>query len=327
MYLAEIKESNHELASAELNSAGDVREEYTGVAVTPYVDHPEYLAMTHRINRYLGKTELQGDGFTEEDREAVLRMVEAADTEFEGSYSVRVKTVGNQDSSVESLERDAGSLLFGDSRSVDLEKPEHRYRLIFTDGHCFFGRELVETGSFEERKPMEKPYFRPGCMDPMTARALTNLAGGQEGAVLLDPMCGTAGVLIEAGLCGADTLGFDVEPEILRGARMNQDEYLDSRYELCLGDAANLPLPDDSVDCAVTDLPYGKASLVEGKSLDGLICGVLDELDRVVKGRVVVVSDGWISEKAEDAEFEVKKVITDRVHRSLTRKIHVLHRT
>ncbi|MDY6779197.1 MAG: hypothetical protein SV760_01340, partial [Halobacteria archaeon] len=95
-------------------------------------------------------------------------------------------------------------------------------------------------------------------------------------------------------------------------------------FGLGVADARNLPLGDDSVGAGVADLPYGRASLVDADSLDSLNREVLAEFHRVVRGRVVVVSDGYLVDEAREAGFDVLDVIEDRVHRSLTRHVHVL---
>ena len=318
LYLLELKESNHDLAVAEARAVGEVVGEGHGYAVVgePCVKH--HLGSSHRVSQYLGKS-----GATV--KEAVEKAREL-DVSFDGSFSVRARVHGDGISSTE-LERRVGAV-FAERAPVDLDAPDDVVRLVVSEGSVFFGLHFCETEGFEGRAPTEKPFFKPGSMSPTLARSLSNIAGGYDGATLLDPTCGTGGVLVESALAGGRVVGCDVSREMVEGARTNLREFCgeEDARRIFVGDARNLPLCDGSVDCAVTDLPYGRASHIEGESAEALAREVLKELARVVRedGRVVAVSDRWLDDEANDAGFEVVERVEDRVHRSLTRRIVVL---
>ncbi len=44
-------------------------------------------------------------------------------------------------------------------------------------------------------------------MSPKLARCMVNLTGVKENDLVLDPFCGTGGILIEAGIMGARVIG------------------------------------------------------------------------------------------------------------------------
>lgn len=335
MYLLELKESNHELAVAEARAVGDLVEEGRGYAVVRDPEVTRYLACSHRVSRYLGESEATTEAAVEEAR--------GLDLSFDGSFAVRARVHGddgdgdsdndgdedvdvNGPSSTE-LERSVGAV-FAERAPVDLESPDDIVRLVVSGGKVLFGLHVCETAGFEGRAPTEKPFFKPGSMSPALARALSNIAGGYDGAALLDPTCGTGGVLVESALAGGRVVGCDASCEMVEGARENLREYTEREGSLFVADARSLPLDDASVDCAVTDLPYGRASHVEGESAETLARAVLNELRRVVRdddgGRVVAVSDRWLDEEARNAGFEVVESVEDRVHRSLTRRVVVL---
>jgi len=50
---------------------------------------------------------------------------------------------------------------------------------------------------FRTRAPTDKPFFQPGSMDPLLARAVANVAGARPGATIWI-RCGTGGVLVES---------------------------------------------------------------------------------------------------------------------------------
>jgi len=136
-------------------------------------------------------------------------------------------------------------------------------------------------------------------------------------------MCGTGGVLVEAGLVGASVLGFDVQRKMTRRARVNLHHYLGSGFVVGRADAARLPFVDDAVDSVVFDAPYGRQSKVESTDAESLVSAALAEARRVAD-RAVVVADGSHEDDATDAGWTVEAVFPRRVHRSLTRFVHVL---
>jgi len=148
------------------------------------------------------------------------------------------------------------------------------------------------------------------------------LGAGAE-ADILDPMCGTGGVLVEAGLVGSEVIGLDAQPKMAAGARENLAHYLDDGFEVLRGDATRLPFADAAFDGVVFDAPYGRQSKVEHDSLVTLVEDALAEARRLAP-RAVVVGDRPYDEAAEAAGWSVDSRFERRVHRSLTRHVHVL---
>ncbi|MFB6151591.1 MAG: methyltransferase domain-containing protein [Haloarculaceae archaeon] len=195
-------------------------------------------------------------------------------------------------------------------------------------GRCALGWLATETDrGYEQRRPTDRPFFQPGSMDPMLARALVNVAGARPGRTVLDPMCGTGGVLIEAGLVGARVVGLDAQRKMVRGTRANLRDALgaDGAFDVCRGDARRPPIPADAVDAIVFDAPYGRQSKIEGGTLTDLVGDALGAA-RDLAPRAVVVGDRSWEAAAEDAGWTVERRFERRVHRSLVRHVHVLER-
>jgi tRNA (guanine10-N2)-dimethyltransferase len=316
VYLLELKESNHALAVAEADAVGELVDEGRGYALVRDPDVTSNLAASHRVSRFLGEADATV--------EAAVEKARSLDVSLDGSFAVRARVHGDGPSSTE-LERRIGAV-FAERAPVDLDEPDDVVRLVVSEGRVLFGLHLCETSGFGGRAPTEKPFFKPGSMSPFLARALSNIAGGYGGATLLDPTCGTGGVLVECALVGGCPVGGDTSREMVEGARENMREFCEGDARLYVGDGRALPIADASVDCAVTDLPYGRASHVEGRSPETVARRVLEELKRVVSpgGRVVAVSDTWLDKTARNAGFVVVDRFEDRVHRSLTRRAVVL---
>ena len=255
---------------------------------------------------------------------AAVAALRAATLDREGTVRVRARDVrGLTGVSTREAERRLGGVLSDRGYEVDLETPDHELRALFTEGGCALGWVEIRTDrGFESRRPTDRPFFQPGSMDPMLARALVNVAGARPGATVLDPMCGTGGLLLEAGLVGARVLGVDAQWKMVRGADENLGRYLDGGFATVRGDATRLPVCDGTADAVVFDAPYGKQSKVVG-DLAALVSGALGEARRVAPRAVLVADRPW-TDAAREAGWDVESTIERRVHRSLVRHIHLL---
>ncbi|MFB6129588.1 MAG: methyltransferase domain-containing protein [Salinigranum sp.] len=305
------------------------------------------LAYTRRVGEYVGRTDasvesaraLLAAANLDPGALPVVRTTEGrASAGGAGTVAVRARDVRSTSGvSTSAAERALGGVLTDRGFAVDLDDPDHVLRALFSDGACYLGWLVAESvRDYGARRPTDRPFFQPGSMDPKDARALANLAGAEPGARLLDPMCGTGGVLIEAGLVGARVVGADAQQKMVRGARRNLRAYLgdDTRssaadgpaaFELVRGDATRLPFRADAFDGVVFDAPYGRQSKVARHDLADLIAGALAEARRVAPRAVVVADRSWEA-AAGEAGWSVDARFERRVHRSLVRHVHLLSR-
>ncbi|MGB9986865.1 TIGR01177 family methyltransferase [Salarchaeum japonicum] len=321
MYLLELVGSHDDFAVAEARAAAapDVDRIAPGLAVAPSLDleRARDLAFTRYASRLVGRTDASV--------ERAATLLDAANVGIEGTVAVRATDVrGSAGVDTQRAERELGGVLTDRGFAVDLDDPDFVLRAVFSNDTCALGWLSVATDrDYDARKPTKRPFFQPGSMDPMLARALVNLAGASPGSRLLDPMCGTGGVLIEAGLVGATPLGNDAQAKMVRGARENLAAYA-PEFAVWQGDATHLPLRDDAVDAAVFDAPYGRQSKIETHSLRDLVGGALAEVERVTTGRCVLVADRDWCDEATEAGWTVESRFVRRVHRSLDRHVLVL---
>ncbi|WP_435348283.1 methyltransferase domain-containing protein [Haloarchaeobius sp. HRN-SO-5] len=351
MYLLELGGEDDAFAACEAaNAATNVDRIAAGLAVAGTIapERVRGLAYTRRASDLVGRTDASLD--------SAVTLLEAAPISREGTVAVRARDVrGGTGVSTSDAERALGQVLVDRGFSVDLDDPDHELRAVFapatdaasgdgdaTDregalgdaGVCALGWLAVEsTRDFGDRLPTDKPFFQPGSMDPLLARAVANVAGAAPGRRLLDPMCGTGGVLVEAGLVGAAVVGVDAQEKMSRGARTNLGHYLGDGadqavtdpgdWDVCRGDATRLPFVDDSFDAAVFDAPYGRQSKIATHRLDDLVAGALAETRRVADRAVVVADRSWAS-VAREAGWTIEATFERPVHRSLTRYVLVL---
>jgi tRNA (guanine10-N2)-dimethyltransferase len=317
VYLLEFAGDDDAFAAREAESrASGVDRIAAGMATARGIEHPETLAYTRRVCRLVGTCEPA--------IEAAVAVARAAGIDRSGTVAVRARDVrGLSGIDTQAAERRLGRVLVERGFDVDLDTPDHTLVALFSDELAALGWLESETvRDFSARKPTEKPFFQPGSMAPMDARALANIAGAGPDARLLDPMCGTGGILVEAGLAGAAVVGVDAQVKMVEGTRRNFREYLDDGSVL-QGDATRLPFADESFDGAVFDAPYGRQSKIEGESLGGLVGDALAEVRRVAPRAVLVGDRSWAS-AAGSAGWRVTERFERRVHASLVRHVHVL---
>ena len=286
------------------------------------IDRVPTLAYTRRASELVGRTDADVGG--------AVALLDAASIDRTGTVAVRARNVrSSAEVSTAAAERDLGSVLVDRGFQVDLDDPDHELRAVFSDDVCLLGWQVRErAAAFGSRAPTDRPFFQPGSMAPVDARAYVNLAAGPTlpDATVLDPMCGTGGFLLEAGLIGARPVGSDAQWKMARGTAENlADVVPDARWDVVRGDATALPFADDVADAVVFDAPYGRQSKVAGHELEALVGGALVEAARLAPS-CVLVSDRSYAEAARDAGWTVDSRFERRVHGSLTRHVHVLRR-
>ena len=199
---------------------------------------------------------------------------------------------------------------------------------VEADGGAFFCKRLFEYDPkwFRGRDVRERPFFHPTSLKPKSARILLNLAGLRRGESVLDPFCGVAGILIEAGALGLKGTGVEMDQLMQLRAIGNLEHYrLADRFTILFADFLAVPLPAAGFDAIVTDLPYGKSSLLFGKKLEELYLAAFQKAAVLLKpqARFVVMGPSDLSKLLEQSGFAVELKTTSRAHKSLNRWTHV----
>ena len=213
--------------------------------------------------------------------------------------------------------------IYTKDRDVALENPENEVRGFITDSKVYVGLKIAEINrtQFEERKVQYRPYFSPISLHPKLARALVNLSAVKKGETLLDPFCGTGGILIEAGLIGVNVIGNDIEEKMIEGCKKTLDFYKVKNYELYHLDIGNLNRHTAKVDAIVTDLPYGKSTTTKGEDMRNLYKRAFKSMSTILKeGGIAVIglsNENLISFGKE--HFTIIEKFDFKVHKSLVR--------
>lgn len=226
---------------------------------------------------------------------------------------------------------------------VELENPKTLIQVLISKNKAYCG--LLIYGNhedFESRKSNLRPFSSPTSLHPKLARALVNLTGIEEKEILIDPFCGAGGFLIESGLMGIKSVGYDINKIMTKGCRKNLKYF---KINNCKIKAKNALDISDKFDCLVTDLPYGLNSNViseyhkdnwklgrinkkiqkEGfaEYLEEFYLQFLKNLRKKIRKKAVIIFPNYADYRSllKKSGFRIEKEFSNYVHSSLTRKI------
>ncbi|MBN1281001.1 MAG: methyltransferase domain-containing protein [Candidatus Thermoplasmatota archaeon] len=259
------------------------------------------------------------------DLDAIAHAAEQHPLMTPGSMAIRCHNRSTTLHSPDLIDRLGG--IYTPHRDVNLIAPDIELRAIVTQHTAYVGikKAAVDTRQFHRRRGHLRPFLAPITLHPKLARALVNLSSIKTHGLLLDPFCGTGGILLEAGLIGARTIGSDIQQQMINGCRKTLEHYGITNHQLFCCDIGRISTCVPPVDAVVTDFPYGKATTTKGEHLQELYDRAFAAIASVVKphGTVVV----GLSEQSLGALGDPYLTRVDshafRVHRSLTRYFYV----
>ena len=109
-------------------------------------------------------------------------------------------------------------------------------------------------------------HGQPGALHPPVAAAMALLARPESGATVLDPLCGSGTLCVEAGLFEdtAHVVGGDASAEALRIAGEHA-RLAGTSFRGVVADGARLPLADDGVDIVLCNPAWGRSVTLRGQ--------------------------------------------------------------
>ncbi len=232
------------------------------------------------------------------------------------------------------IERKVGSLILKtinnkDNIKVKLNKPNTIIRIVIYKNKVYLAIEKYKLNKkhFQEIKPHKRPFFHPGSMSPKLARCMVNLSRVKENDLLLDPFCGTGGILIEAGFIGCKVIGSDINWKMKNGTKINLDYYKISDYKIFNVDIRELKMYE-KVDSVVTDPPYGISTSTGDINRDKIFEEFLSNIYNNMKddAYLCMASPHYIDLHTiiKKIGFKILEQYPIKMHRSLTRIITVI---
>ncbi|MBI4813719.1 MAG: TIGR01177 family methyltransferase [Methanobacterium sp.] len=248
-------------------------------------------------------------------------------------YAVRVKKMDKKSQfNTSKLEWEMGGIIRAKVMpdiKVNLEDPSIFIRTLLRDGKVIVGQRIgqISKKHFFNLKPHKRPFFYPGSMSPKLARCMVNLTHIKKGQTLLDPFCGTGGILIEAGIIGTRVIGTDIDYKMVKGTKENLEHCGIHDYQVFREDARKLELPS-KVDAIVTDPPYGISASTGGEKSQDLYQQSMQSLQGLLKvdGLMCLATPHYLDldEVLAGTKFKIIEQHHIRMHKSLTRVISVL---
>ncbi|XP_068035913.1 THUMP domain-containing protein 2 isoform X3 [Anomalospiza imberbis] len=158
---------------------------------------------------------------------------------------------------------------------ADLRDPDLEIFVHLNDIHSVVGIPLF-------RLPLaNREYIRTAGLRSTVAWAMASLAEIRAGALVLDPMCGLGTILLEAAKEWPEACywGADISDSQLEGADGNirTAGFMD-KIELLKASVKALPLPSESFDSVISDIPFGKKFKTTSDAQ--LLPDILQEMER-----------------------------------------------
>ena len=332
-YLFLISGENAELAKAEMELFADAKiKEHAGSSVIAEASHFETnrLAYTKVLCKYLFSC--KRDELTEQVKKYAWNKV------YRQSFYVHVHHE-EQDNA-----RKLADIIWNTLKNpkVSFDNPKTEIDFIFEKEKVFCGQRIYENNEkFDARKAHKRPGFSPISLHPKLARALVNMTGIKKGETLLDPFCGTGGILLEAGLMKIKCIGSDIAEDMLEKAEINfkslenashfrgaenpagfSSTFKIKNYKLMKADARKIKLKCNAI---ATDPPYGKASSLRKQGMSKLYTDFLSNAHKILKkkSRIAIIFPNRLSIKSK---FKVLRKIDVPIHKSLTRTVNILEK-
>lgn len=282
------------------------------------------LGYTHEVHQIIKKSNI-------DDFETDILAINWQDY-IDENFAVRLKRFNSQVDTV-AIERKAGSLILQKTEDikVNLSKPKTLVRLVAFEDIIYIAIEKYHLNKkhFEDIKPHKRPFFYPGSMSPKLARCMVNLSRVTEGQLVLDPFCGTGGILIEAGLIGCKVIGSDINWKMKNGTAINLEYCGIDDYRTFHLDVRELKMYE-KVAGVVTDPPYGISTSTGDIEGDDIFKEFFHSIyDNMADDAYLCMASPHyvdLNPMMDDVGFELVEQYSIKMHRSLTRIISVIRK-
>ncbi len=236
----------------------------------------------------------------------------------DGKFFVRAS--GCQKNESELIESNIGRILNGRGK-ISFTDPDFKIRAIKMN-KWYLCIQIYEKNKkdFESRRAPLRPFFSPVSLHPKYARYIVNTSYAKKDETVLDPFCGTGGILIEAALTGRKIIGNDSSLNMVMGAKLNL-KYFDIKNSVMYNqDINNLKL-DKNVDAIATDMPYGRSSTLNKNDIQNLYKNSFIKFNEFLKthGHCSIIINNLDFLEYSKKYFKINEIIPVYQHKSLTR--------
>ncbi|NJE05523.1 class I SAM-dependent RNA methyltransferase [Thermococcus sp. M36] len=268
------------------------------LSVSTYLN--ERSRLLHRVIMEIASERFEGIG--EDEPDVALRRIEEFVSELpveryvkvSEPFAVRSFRKGEHKITSLDISKIVGKAIFErlsrfGTPKVNLDHPTVIFRAELVGEVFFLG--VDTTGDSSLHKRPWRVYDHPAHLKASIANALIELAE-PDGGPFIDPFCGSGTIPIELALRGYEGRIICLEKyrKHLRGAEMNAlAAGVRDRIEFLLGDATRLSEHVESVDFAVSNLPYG-LKIGRKSMIPKLYAEFFSELANVLEKRGVFIT-------------------------------------
>jgi 23S rRNA G2445 N2-methylase RlmL len=213
-------------------------------------------------------------------------------------YSITVSFVGKRNYSTEEIKQAVrqGMARYSAWEYQENDRPNALNLRVFIEGDQALVGLRLSGAPLHQRSYKQENI--PGSTKPSVAAAMVRLANITPGAVVADPCCGAGTLLAEAALSFApvldaiEVIGGDNDPLAVQASRINLQQAGIQGDPVQQWDVTRLPLPAQSVDYIISNLPWDRQVTVPG-ALDSFYAAVCAEIRRVIRpnARVVLLAN------------------------------------
>ncbi len=272
------------------------------------------ISLTHRMGRLLGSFDI--DDLSGFDNLTIP----------EGSFAVRCKRFEGMMRDIDSQDviRKLGKAL-SKNNDVKLKNPDQEVFILMSDRiHVYLSEKVIDRNILETRKVGERPFFSPISLHPRYARALINLTGVKKGGTVLDPFCGTGGIVIEAAFMGMKAIASDFDPEMIAGTQENMDFYGLELYDQDVLDISEIHDRFGEVDAIACDPPYGRSTCTGGEDIESIYARGMKSIAETLKpGAAAGVV---LPHPIQSDTLNLESMFVQKVHGSLSRHYHTFRK-
>ena len=152
---------------------------------------------------------------------------------------------------------------------------------------------------------------------------MVNLSNSTKGDRVIDPFCGTGGILIEIADMQIEAIGIDILDKMVENSVGNLKHY-NLKGKVVKGDIENISNYD--FKAIVTDPPYGLSTTTKGEGVKELMSRSMEIFTGIMKKGQRIVMALSNPKLINSKEFTLIHKFEWYIHKSLTRYILVLER-
>lgn len=232
--------------------------------------------------------------YIEDTLEEIVKKIKEDNMSFEDFKVNFIRLDKNEASYKERLEsmRKIGMSIEG---IPNIHNPKIILGLIKIYGKWIFG--IYEKDDCKWHNHDKKPFSYSNALSTRMARAIVNIAVGQEtDKKIIDPCCGVGTVVIEGKSMGLDIIGYEINPQIACNAKENM-KALGYNVAIIKGNMHDIK---EHFDIAIVDMPYGLFSKTTKEEQKEII-----KTTRKISKKAVIITFENMDKMIKDSGFEI----------------------